>query len=94
MPIERKQIETSLRKKGFVQEGGDHRYFYHEVEGRRTGAYAFTSRGTGHKTYDDNLLTAIKRELRLDKLQQVKRLLECPMDSNEYNTILKQKGVL
>jgi len=93
VPIERKQIENSLRKKGFVQEGGDHRYFYHEVDGRRTGAYAFTSRGTGHRTYDDNLLGAMKRELRLDSLNQVKRLLECPMDGDGYNTILKQKGL-
>jgi hypothetical protein len=75
VPIERKQIETSLRKKGFVQEGGDHRYFYREVGGRRTGAYSFTSRGTGHKTYHDNLLSAIKKELRLDSMNQVKRLL-------------------
>lgn len=93
MPIERKQIETSLRKKGFVQEGGDHRYFYHEVDGRRTGAFAFTSRGSGHKTYTDNLLGAIKKELRLDSLNQVKRLLECPMDAEEYNSILQQKGI-
>lgn len=93
MPIERKQIEASLRKKGFVQEGGDHRYFYHEVDGRRTGAYAFTSRGTGHKTYTDNLLGAMKKELRLNLLNQVKRLLECPMGGEEYNEILKQKGV-
>jgi len=93
VPVERKQIETSLRKKGFVQEGGDHKYFYHEVDGRRTGAYAFTSRGTGHKTYTDNLLGAMKKELRLDSLNQVKRLLECPMDADEYNTVLRQKGV-
>jgi len=94
VPIARKQIETSLRKKGFVQEGGDHRYFYHEVDGRRTGAYAFTSRGTGHRVYDENLLVAMKRELRLNTLNQVKRLLECPMNGDEYNDVLRQKGVL
>jgi hypothetical protein len=93
VPIDRKQIETSLQKKGFVQEGGDHRYFYHEVNGKRTGAFAYTSRGSGYKTYDDNLLSAMKKELRLDSLNQARRLLECPMDGEEYNTILKQKGV-
>lgn len=93
MQIDRRHIEASLRKKGFVQEGGDHKYFYHEVNGKRTGAYAYTSRGSGYKTYDENLLTVMKKELRLDSLNQVKRLLECPMDSDEYNAILKQKGI-
>lgn len=93
MPIDRKQIESSLRRKGFVEEGGPHKYFYHEVNGKRTGAYAYTSRGSGYKTYGDTLLIAMKKELRLDLLNQVKRLLECPMDGEEYNEILKQKGV-
>ncbi|MDA8240907.1 MAG: hypothetical protein M0Z67_11140 [Nitrospiraceae bacterium] len=94
MPIERKQIETSLRKKGFVQEGGDHRYYYHEVEGKRTGAYTFISHGSGYKVYGDNLLKAMKIQLRLDSTNQVKRLLECPMDAAEYRTILQQKGII
>lgn len=94
MQIDRKKIEASLRKKGFVQEGGSHRYFYHEVKGKRTGAYAYTSRGTGHKIYSDNLLNVIKKELRLNSLNEVKRLVGCPMDGEEFNTILKQKGIL
>lgn len=38
MQIDRKLIESSLRKKGFIEEKGPHKYFYHEVEGKRTGA--------------------------------------------------------
>ena len=93
MPLERRIIEASLRKKGFIQEGGDHRYFYHEVRGKRTGAYAYVSRGSGYKVYSDNLLSAIKKELRLDTLKQVRDFLRCPMSSEEYNSILKSKGV-
>ncbi|MDP2682274.1 MAG: hypothetical protein Q8P28_05640 [Deltaproteobacteria bacterium] len=94
MPIERKLIEASLRKKGFIQEGGDHKYFYHEVNGKRTGAYAFVSRGSGYKTYDDNLLSAIKKELRLDTLRETRDLLQCPMSGDEYNSVLREKGIL
>ena len=94
MPIERKLIETSLLKKGFVQEGGDHKYYYHEFNGKRTGAYAYVSRGSQYKTYDDNLLSAIKKELRLDTLREAKNLLECPMSKDEYNSILRKKGIL
>lgn len=93
MQIDRKKIETSLRKKGFVEESGDHKYFYHEVDGKRTSAYTFISRGSGYKTYGDALLKAMKMQLRLDSVQQVKQLFECPMDAEEYNSILKQKGV-
>ncbi len=93
MQIDRKTIEAALRKKGFVEEGGDHKYFYHEVEGKRTGAYTKTSRGSGYKTYGESLLKPMKIQLRLDSLNQVRRLLECPMDSDEYNGILQNKGI-
>ncbi len=93
MQIDRKKIEASLRKKGFVESGGGHKYFYHEVDNKRTGAYAYTSRGSRYKTYGDSLLTVMKKELRLNTLNQVKRLLECPMDAKEYNSILKKSRV-
>ncbi len=93
MPIDRKIIESSLRKKGFIEEGGDHKYFYHEVNGKRTGSYTFISRGSGYKTYGDTLLKRMCVQLRLNTLTQVKRLLECPMDMDEYNSILRKKGI-
>lgn len=93
MSIKRTQIESSLKKKGFVEEGGDHKYFYHEIDGKRTSAYTKVSRGTGYKDYSINLLKTMKIQLRLDTLEQLRRLLECPMDANEYNDILKKKKV-
>ncbi len=93
MQIDRKTIESSLRKKGFVEEGGSHKYFYHEVNNKRTGAYAYTSRGSCYKTYGDSLIKVMKKELRLDTLDQAKRLLACPMDGEEYNSILQKKGL-
>ncbi len=93
MQIDRKTIESSLRTKGFVEEGGDHKYFYHEVDGKRTGAYTYTSRGSVYKTYGDTLLKRMKIQLRLDSLTQVKRLLECSMDGDEYNSILREKSI-
>lgn len=93
MNIKRTLIESSLRKKGFIEEGGDHKYFYHEIDGKRTSAYTKVSRGTGYKDYSINLLKTMKIQLRLDTLEQLRRLLECPMDANEYNDILKKKKV-
>lgn len=93
MQIDRKLIESALRKKGFIVEIGSHKYFYHEVNGKRTGVHTYTSHGSGYKSYGDNLLHLMKKQLRLDSLNQIKRLMECPMDAEEYNTILKQKGI-
>jgi hypothetical protein len=90
--IDREQIERSLQKKGFVKEETHHRYFYHEHNGKRTGAFTYTSHGSGYKTYGDTLLKRMKTELRLDTLQEVKKLLECPMDGVQYNEKLKSKG--
>lgn len=91
--IKRKQIEASLIRKGFVKEGGDHEYFYHEIDGKRTSAWTKVSRGTRYKDYSINLLKAMKIQLRLDTLEQLRRLLECPMGADEYNELLKKKKV-
>ncbi len=80
--------------KGFVKEDSHHRYFYHEVKGKRTGISTHTSHGSDYKTYGDNLLRLIKKQLRLDALSQVVDLLKCPMTGDDYNGILKKKDLL
>lgn len=94
MDIERRKIESSLKKKGFVEHGGDHQYFHHELNGKRTGAYTFTSRGSKYQTYGVTLLKKMKDQLLLDSLQQVCALFNCPMDGKEYIGILRCKGII
>lgn len=94
MPIPKRLIEKSLRKKGFVQDNNDHRYFYHEFNGKRTGAYAYTSHGSKIKEYDNRLIDILKKELRLNTLKETKDLLKCPMDKTKYESILKDRGIL
>ena len=94
MPIDRRLIESNLVKKGFVEEDTDHKYFYHEYNGKRTGIYTYTSHGSGYKTYDDSLISMIKKQLKLDTNSQVKDLLQCPMTSEEYIRILTKKNYL
>lgn len=94
MQIDRKEIESSLVAKGFVKDDSHHRYFYHEVKGKRTGISTHTSHGSDYKTYRDNLLGLIKKQLRLDALSQVADLFKCPMTGDDYNKILKKKDLL
>src|SRR5438093_10128989 len=95
MPIERSQIERSLRQKGFVsQEKTKHLYFHHELNGKRSGISTFVSRGSNYRTYDNSLISAIKRHLRLDSTSDTKQVLECPMTAEQYNEKLRSKGLL
>jgi hypothetical protein len=92
MQIPRDTIESSLLHKGFVREYSHHRYFYHEYKGKRTGAYTYTSHG--YKTYSEPLFKRMKKELRLVRVKEVEDLFLCPIDGDDYNQILKEKGLL
>lgn len=94
MQIERRKIESELPAKGFVREDTHHRYFYHEYQGKRTGAYTYTSHGSMYRTCGDALLKRMKKQLRLDTVRQVIDLFECPITGDKYNHILKEKGFI
>ena len=94
MPIDKRQIESSLKKKGFAVEYSHHRYFYHEINGKRTGIATYTSHGSKPKEYDDNLLRMMKKQMKLDSIGQVRELLLCPMSGDDYNRKLKEKGII
>jgi len=93
MPIKKRIVEKSLCKKGFVKDDSPHhRYFHHEVDGKRTGLYTYTSHGSSHDEYDDGLVKFIKKQLKLNTIKQTKDLLKCPMSGDEYNQILRDNG--
>jgi hypothetical protein len=92
--IDREQIERALPQKGFVREDTHHRYFYHEYNGKRTGAFTYTSHGSQYKTYSDTLIKRMRQQLRLDSLHEVKDLLLCPMNGDQYNEKLKAKDLI
>ena len=91
MQIDRSEIESSLVLKGFTREDSHHRYFYHEVEGKKSGVFTYTSHGSHYKAYGDNLLKQMRKQLRLDTLSQLADLLKCPMTGADYNEFLKDK---
>ena len=94
MQIDRTEIESSLTAKGFIKEDTHHRYFYHEVEGKRSGIFTYTSHGSHYKTIGGNLLKQMKKQLRLDTLSQVSDLFKCPMTGSDYNEFLREKSLL
>ncbi len=94
MQIPRDEIESNLPRKGFVREDTHHRYFYHEHNGKRTGAFTYTSQGSSFKTYGAELIARMKKQLKLDTNRQVADLCLCPMTGSEYANLLAGKGVI
>jgi hypothetical protein len=95
MPLPRAKIEAALKKKGFVkEETPHHRYYHHEVDGKRSGAYTYVSRGSSHRDYDDQLLVPMRKTLMLDSKKQLHDLIRCPMTADGYNEFLREKGII
>lgn len=93
--IPRRVIEKSLKEKGFeIDEERDHRYYYFHYKGKKTVARTKISTGTGYRDYNIDLIKAIKRNLYLDSLKDVERLLICPMNEQEYSRILLKKSII
>ena len=68
--------------------------FTMNTNGKRTGISTYTSHGDKIKIYVNSLLSMMKRQLKLDNLYQIVDLFKCPMSEEEYNQILKEKGLL
>ena len=85
-------ILAHLQSKGFRDHGGPDRKLILYVNGQRTGIW--TQVGRHNKDYDDRLLGLMRRQLRLDRLSDLLRLIDCPMDHDEYVAVLRGKGAI
>lgn len=92
--LKRDDVESSLSKKGFTEQaGGDHRYFRLFYDGKNTGIYTKTSRGTGYKSLGDGLVSSMAKQLKLPTRDFV-RLIDCSMSREEYLALLAEKDEL
>lgn len=94
MKVARRDVGSNLPKKGFRKnKSGDHIYFYHEWNGRETGAYTKISHTKKMKDIGGGLLTAMKLQLKLEANKQVVDLVTCPMSKEEYLEWLVEQRV-
>jgi hypothetical protein len=91
--VEREQVVSALTSKGFVLEERDHIFLFLRVDGRKTGIYTYVSRGKSHRVLSDDILTFMKKQLRLDTKRQLLELVECPMDLAAYIALLRARGL-
>ena len=86
MPRSRKDVEATLKKKGFQETEGDHHFFvYHTKKGKKTLAKTKTSHGM--KDISDDLLSQMAKQCKLSN-RQFLDLVDCSIDRDDYEGIL------
>lgn len=91
MTFRTEEIARALLAKGFREVTGRHRKFVLYHQGKRTSIRTELSHGS--KTVEGNLLGAIKRQLRLDSIDQLSNLIKCPMEYEDYIAFLQSKNI-
>lgn len=95
MKVDRKNIDKNLPKKGFIKEEGRHHiYFHHHFNGVATGVSTYVSHSKKVSDYSGRLLSEVRKQLELDSNREVVDLVNCPMSEEQYNQILKEKGLI
>ena len=89
---DKKDIESSLTKKGFVKDDTHHHCFIYEtIAGKKTEIRTRTSHGSSYKSLGDPLLGQMAKQVRLSKPQFLE-LVDCPMDRAVYEAIVCVNG--
>ena len=92
MAIDRRSLERALKKKGFIEAPGDHRYYvYVTKDGRQTHVRTKVSHSPKFKVIDRTLEPQIRRQLHLNR-DQLAALVKCPLTQEGYEAILIQAG--
>lgn len=95
MPRTKRAVESSLKKKGFELMERDHRYFvYRSMEGHLTEAGTKTSHGSKPRDIPDGLLSRMAKQVKLTSRRQFEDLIDCPMEREDYEALLREKGIL
>lgn len=95
MAIDRRKLEKNLPKKGFKRDpSGDHIFFRFYIRGKETIAYTKISHSRKFKTIPDGLMFAVRKQLQLETNKQVEDLVNCHLNKEGYEAILKKNGII
>ena len=86
------KIQKNLKKKGFTEERGDHLYFhYYDEKGNKTIAWTKLSHSANE--IGEPLISQMAKQTQLSK-PEFERLINCTLSKEDYNSILKKKGIV
>jgi hypothetical protein len=87
MTRERKEIDASLQRKGFMRDDGDHHYYiYRNLAGLKTIKKTKMSLGSSYKTIGDPLLGQMARQIGIPKPKFLE-LVDCTLDQAGYEAL-------
>ena len=98
MQLQRRDVLKGLKKKGFREDetcNRDHTVLaYFDENGRDSGISTGVSRGTKYREIRDDLLVKMARQCRLERKEEFRDLVNCPMSREEYERRLARVHVL
>ena len=85
------EIESVLEKKGFelTKSKKHHRGYILVVNGKKTKINTYFSHGK--KDYGNNLLSAIKKQLKFNSKDKFEAYLDCTMNKEGYINMLREQ---
>jgi len=89
MPRKAKDVSANLLRKGFQQREGDHFFFRLYINGKKSGVS--TKISLGEKEIHDGLLGQMARDTKLVK-HEFLDLVDCPMSTERYVELLRERG--
>jgi len=89
-----RKIVSSLTKKGFHSKKGKSKHIKYTlyVNGKKTSVFTWVSHGLDE--YEDKLLNAMRKELRLESSKELDDLIECPMSEKELIALLVKRKII
>ena len=94
MSLEREDIRRALLNKGFREDtkGRDHDFYFLYIGERKQSIYTKLSRGGQYRTYGDDLVRDVARQLKLTKTD-LRELVSCLIDGVTYVQKLRAAAV-
>ena len=83
-----KDVTKALKKKGFEESNGDHKFLVLHIDGKKSQVHTKISHGA--KTYTGQLMKMLKDQLRVGNTE-LRGLLDCPMSHEQYVEYLNGK---
>jgi hypothetical protein len=86
-----RELDTALRKKGFVPYEGNHTFYFLHVRGKKTSIRTKISHGATE--YGLDLLGQMSKQLHLERAE-FEQLVDCPVSHQDYVAMLVERGKL
>jgi hypothetical protein len=94
MPREKRTVESSLQKKGFVLKKRDHNFFiYWTISGLKSNILTKTSHAKQPKDISDNLLSRMAKQCYISRPDFL-NLVDCSLTREAYEKLLYEAGIL